>query len=508
MINRRATVAHSSILRVAVLWFGVLVVWAFASPSGSGRDEAYHLASIYCGQGEHPKLCPQRTRDEASGFLLSRVPMDLLVCNSSVGDPFVCPASPVSMTSYITNDGLYPDYYYWTMSHLALTNNHLTTTILIRLTNAALSALALATTLKLMARGNRNAHLLAIIATASPMVLFISSSVNPRAWSLIGIGMAWPIIGGLLEELARSIRSRMRVAAQVSALVVSFLLAAMSRWDSAVMWVFVAIWGVALQVRPRALSLRVKSFLVISAILPISVPFWPARLRVGLGLSGADIQYRVDKSEVVSLTHWLLHAIPKATEVLGEGDISYPALRMPSLVSIIGITVVGGLLWWAFTGRRFLTASCAVVTLVFTGLILFVHARMTDDLDPFDISAQYVVMYVPAIVGLLLSSGTMFGKRPIPESVSKLVTWPLVVAHALSLFTVVERFVDRQYFGLRLIPEGASTWWWKWMPFGPNAWVAIGCVIFALLVFEIRGFQTSGESSFERRNDSNLGVRS
>jgi len=505
--DQRPIISRSSVIRVAGLWFGVLVIWAFASPAGSARDEAYHLASIYCGQGDDPKLCPQRVRDEQSGLLLSEVPMTLSICGAPVGEPFVCPSSPTSKNWYITNDGLYPSYYYWTMNHLAVPNNHQMTLILIRLTNAALSALALATTLTLMARSATMAYLLAVLGTATPLVLFLSSSANPRAWSLIGIGMAWPIIGGLLEELVRSIRNHKRIAAQVLTLLASFMLAAMSRWDSAVMWAFVATWGIILQVRPRALSSRVKSYFVISAVLLMSVPFWPAGFRQGLGFSAVNVRYRISENEIPALVHWLLHALPKAAEVLGEGEITYPNLRMPDLVSVIGITVVGGLLWWAWAGRRRLVTLFAVMTIVFTGLILFTHAKVVDDLDPFNIIAQYVVMYVPAVVGLLLSSGTQFGKRPIPQSAIELVTWPLILAHTLSLFTLVERFADRQYFGLRFIPEGPGSWWWKWMPFGPNAWVAIGCLLFAVLVLEIRNVSVEAAHKVQHVNDSNLGLR-
>jgi len=507
VIDQQRTIARSSIIRVTGLWFGVLAIWAFASPAGSVRDEAYHLASTYCGQGEHPKLCPERLRDEQSGLLFSEVPMSLSICSSPVGEPFVCLLSPKSKNWYITNNGLYPDYYYWTMSHLAVPDNHPMTMILIRLTNAALAALALATTLSLMARSSTKAHLLAMIGTASPLVLFLLSSTNPRAWSLAGIGMAWPIIGGLMEELAHSTRNHKRIAAQVIALIASFLLAAMSRWDSAVMWVFVATWGIILQVRPRALSLRVKSYFVVAAVFLMSVPLWPARFRQSVGLSGVVVEYRIYENELPALVHWLLHAIPKAAEVLGEGEITYPALRMPTLVSVIGITVVGGLLWWAWVGRRLLVTLFAIVTVIFTGLILFAHSKTIDNLDPFDIIAQYVVMYLPAVVGLLLSSGTQFGNRPIPQSVVKLATWPLIAAHALSLFTIVERFTDRQYFGLRVIPEGPFAWWWKWMPFGPNAWVAIGCVLFALLVLEIRNVPAGVVQESQHRNAPNLGAR-
>lgn len=482
----RGGVSVSSAARVALAWFAVLAVWALASPSGSARDEAFHMASIYCGRGVHPELCPESTFNEEAGMRFSVVPIKVPVCSVTVEQPFICPSSLGKKNSYISNDGLYPDFYYRAMSYLAIPFQHETTTLLIRLTNAALSALAVGTALLLMSRSALSAYLVATVSTAIPMVVFLLSSINPRAWGLIGIGMVWPVISGLVEELAKPVRSHRRVLAQAMALLASFVLAIFSRWDSAVMWVFVAVWAVALQTEITKLPRRARQVAVALVAVAISLPFLPSSIRASVGLSGAGVEYRIRSDELTALIHWILHAVPKATEVLGLGDVGYTPIKFPRMVPLIATVVVGGMVWRALTSRRISVWLCAITIVMFTGLILFAHSRMTDDFDPFDISAQYVVMYIPAIVGLLIFAGTQRNSRALPSSLFSTIMWPLVFAHALAIFTVVERFVDVQLFGVRWIPSGVAQWWWTWLPFEPNTWVALGATAYAILMLEMR----------------------
>lgn len=486
MSSNRGGVSASRAVRVAVAWFAVLAVWALASPSGSARDEAFHMASIYCGRGVHPELCPESTFNEEAGLRFSVVPIKVPVCSVTVEEPFICPSSLGETNSYISNDGLYPDFYYRAMSYLAIPFKHETTTLLIRLTNAALSALAVGVTLLLMSRSALNAYLVATISTAVPMVVFLLSSINPRAWGLIGIGMVWPIVGGLVDELTKSRRNHRRLSAQAGALLVSFVVAIFSRWDSAVMWVFIAVWSVVLQTDIFKLPRRARQIVSLFVVVALSLPFWPSNIRVSLGLSGAGVEYRIRSDELTALIHWILHAVPKASEVLGLGDVGYTPLKFPRLVPLLGTIIVGGLVWRALTSRRIDIWLCAISVVIFTGLILFAHSRMTDDFDPFDISAQYVVMYFPAIVGLLTSAGTQRNSRPLPSSIIGKIMWPLALVHALAIFTVVERFVDVQLFGVRWVPSGVAQWWWTWLPFGPNTWVGLGVIAFVVVMLEMR----------------------
>jgi hypothetical protein len=54
-VTERGGVSLSHEVQAAFLWFVVLAVCALASPSGSARDEAFHMASIYYGRGVHPE---------------------------------------------------------------------------------------------------------------------------------------------------------------------------------------------------------------------------------------------------------------------------------------------------------------------------------------------------------------------------------------------------------------------------------------------------------------------
>lgn len=45
------------ILGIGLLAIAGLGAWAFASPAGSSPDDDYHLASIWCAQGERDSIC-------------------------------------------------------------------------------------------------------------------------------------------------------------------------------------------------------------------------------------------------------------------------------------------------------------------------------------------------------------------------------------------------------------------------------------------------------------------
>lgn len=73
----------------------------------------------------------------------------------------------------------------------------------------------------------------------------------------------------------------------------------------------------------------------------------------------------------------------------------------------------------------------------------------------------------------------MLGPQNLAETVGRYLKSAAVfavVAFSLTTFTVTERFVDRQTFGFRWLPEAPDQWWWSWVPFGPNVVVILAPV--------------------------------
>jgi hypothetical protein len=52
------------------------------------------------------------------------------------------------------------------------------------------------------------------------------------------------------------------------------------------------------------------------------------------------------------------------------------------------------------------------------------------------------------------------------------------VSFTLLVFTVAERFVDKQTYTLRWLPEGPDQWWWTWVPVGPNIPMVVAPLFF------------------------------
>jgi hypothetical protein len=48
----------------------------------------------------------------------------------------------------------------------------------------------------------------------------------------------------------------------------------------------------------------------------------------------------------------------------------------------------------------------------------------------------------------------------------------------LAQYTIIERFSDRQTYGVQLVPDGPDNWWWRWLPVSPTVvvLVAAGCL--------------------------------
>jgi hypothetical protein len=66
-----------------------------------------------------------------------------------------------------------------------------------------------------------------------------------------------------------------------------------------------------------------------------------------------------------------------------------------------------------------------------------------------------------------------------------------VVSFGFVSFAVAERYVDRQTFGVRWIPEGPDQWWWGGMPIGPNSVVFAGILLMSAAMWKLNQFTTA-----------------
>ena len=185
---------------VAVLaWLG-LAAWAFASPTMSSPDDDYHLARIYCAAGAadcdvegtrtYPCFAWQATItgdcSPAAGIVS---PAGFPKATEPSGQLTVPPTVGISDTR--------PELYEQVMARfVGATLDRTSSTV--RLVNVTLAVLLALASVWLSAPRLRRAVALSWLITTIPLGLFMMSSVNAHAWTIMGVAALW---GPLLSVL-------------------------------------------------------------------------------------------------------------------------------------------------------------------------------------------------------------------------------------------------------------------------------------------------------------------
>jgi hypothetical protein len=111
------------------------------------------------------------------------------------------------------------------------------------------------------------------------------------------------------------------------------------------------------------------------------------------------------------------------------------------------------------------------------GLASAAQIALTDSRDAGNLEPRYGLPLSVAIVGwwYLMGPEDLLARVGPYLKFGRLVS---ILSFSLVVFAVAERFVDKQTYTLRLLPESPDQWWWSWMPVGPNVPMIIAPVFF------------------------------
>ncbi len=443
---------------------------ALLSPPGATHDEWYHATSIWCGQGVRAPYCSEIGPDAEIGYS-AVTNLDAINCQRGREEPLLCPTDQSNENRFRVNDGQYPGLFYFSFSWLVVPSVDVSFAIM-RVVNALLISSLLAMAFWLLPSRHRLVLFLVVLTTFTATGYMLFASINPSSWTSIGVGLGWLCIHAALVSIRPEARRR---AALLSLGAVMFLMAVGSRWD-AIPFVLVAIslavfhaaWVRYPNVRRKLIVAAVAIPLIGFVILTM---FAPARLYFDLGLL-----YRYDTSErdnLAFLSENLLQGLPNALRALGTVP-SMDGIVMPDLVFITALTLLGFFVTRTFAARERVQIAGFIVISVVIALVIAAQVALIDDRDSGGVEPRYVYPL------LLLAIGWWYltGPSDLPRRVTRALRSMSSVAvglFGLALFVPTERFVDRQTYGIRYLPEGPDQWWWSWMPFGPN-------VVFVLAV--------------------------
>lgn len=468
-------------MTLAAWMFLALSMLALLSPVGASHDELFHAGSIWCANSVDAPTCidvssdPTRVQNEVVDFPVRYgvVPIKAKVCQRPADQALVCPASSDQYSTFQINNGMYPSLYYRFMHQLVGPSVE-KSIVGMRVFNALLASLAIGIMGLLLDPRKQIILITAGFVGMYSSGWYLAASINPSALSILGVATSWLFLDAMLQP-KRTPTARIM---SFSATAATALLVVATRWDAVVYllvsYVFVAVFHIAQRksvgsgkILLVALSLAAVAAMGVTAFTPLLIT---DQLRLLFTYEPGQ------PDNVAFVSHYVLHAVPKLLESFYELP-TQAGIWLPRLVQLCGFVVIAIVLVPAIRKPSGLQGLLIVAVTVLIAFVLMGHAAGIDQRDPFGPSHRYVLPLLPFAVGYLLitsrsSTGIMVMKY------RQLFVAAYTLGFALMTFTVAERFVDKQTFGLRLVPESIDAWWWSEVPFGPN--VAVGISIFAM----------------------------
>ena len=463
-------------MRISAWFFAALSMIALLSPPGATHDEWYHTASIWCGHGVRSPYCQEIGVVPEYG-MSAVVNLDAINCKAEPEEPLNCPAERFGQSRPLMNGGLYPPVFYFVLSWFVVPSVEFSV-ILVRMASAFSIALLFGLSIWLLPARFRTALLLVVLTGFSSTGFFLFASLNPSSWSAAGIGIGWlPLFAAFVS---RNLHVARRIALAATG-TLGFFMAAGSRWDVIPMISFVLVisafcmgWELRPLWRRNLLLLTTFVPLALFALLEKFSPFSPVHHLQTL-YTYSDGQ----PDNTLFFSYNFTQALPNALRALGTVP-SLSLIVIPKIVYILGLLLlfytmsqtVARPLKWQIIGV--IAVASVMATLIMT------QVATNDYRDLGSVEPRYIYPLLLFGLGWWFLQGSEESFRRVSRHLKRIMRIA-VGLYAISIFSIAERFVDRQSFGIRTIPEGPDQWWWTWIPFGPNTVVVLST--FCISVF-------------------------
>lgn len=458
-----------------LLLFLTLGAWSLSSPVGSSPDDDFHLASIWCGQGERDGLCeagssPERLRvpeKVITGVCFAARPDVTASCQ---GNEYLDEGFLLAETSRVNAGSQYPPGFYFAAS-LLTNDNMATSTIAIRLANSALFSILAVVTWCLLPYRLRFSLAASAALTLVPVGLFFVASTNPSSWALTSGVLVLPAMLGFFTERGWRRGALGGIAALAG------LLAFGSRGDAAAYTIVALLAAAVLAFAPTRrfwLSAILPAALIITAVVATF-----SAGQIGLAVSGEmGRETEANPTSKLALAALNLVSLPRLwAGVFGHGwGLGWLDTGLPDIVPAVGIVLVAGVLFVAFKvmdWRRAL-ALCGIgaANLIVPTYILVQSGSMVGS----EVQPRYILPLVTMFVAAALAPSAdqtpgAFRGVNLSRLQLSLIAFGLAGTNAISLFVNLKRNVSTGSYNL----DSATDWWWAAGP-SPFGVLTIGAV--------------------------------
>ena len=476
--SRGRLLPESGIRIVAILGALVaLMAWTLASPPGASPDDDYHLASIWCAQGDRADRCEEVPDDPSMRLVPNEV--NSVACfafhnetSASCQNGFDGDLTPDSPRDHGNWNGGYPPLFYWTMS-LFVTDSLNTSVLLMRTANIAIALGMVAALSLLLPRQLRHLLTVTLLVTSVPLTLFVVASTNPSAWTVISAATLW-----LALYAAFDAQGRRRVLLLAIA-VLSTVLGTGSRADACLFVIasvavtFVLRWR-ELRRQPLVTGVGVACAGIAGAVFLTAAQ--------GDALSGGFGNAPATETSQLALLVTNLQRLP----VLIYGSLGYGGMGGTGWLDTTFPDLVGGLtvaVWVAvvFTGWRFMSRPKALA-LIASGFGVVAYPLYMLGTSGATVGSFFQSRYLLPIL-ILFTGISLLGNRRSEPGFNRfqavMLVASLVTAHAVALYTQIRRYVTGfDVSGLDL--DRGREWWWS-LPLSATGTWLVGSVAFAVV---------------------------
>ena len=476
-------------------------MWGLISPVGSSADEGFHLTSIWCVWGEHESCV---IADGGNGIRDFIVPASLnatkpcfVTKQGQGGDVSAACVQDVSDELVLSNGnrGSYPPLFY-TVSRIFVGTDVTKSVLAIRIFNAALAGTLLAFALAIVRRPIRIALALSWVVGLVPLGLFFIGSVNPSAWSIIGVGTYWAFLLNWLGS--KNLRST-NAWASLAGVMASGAIAAGSRSDAGL---YIAVSTVAVSILLIPTFRREPRRLLIVAV-PVVIGGFSLGLRFGgpqgLAFTAVSLlnQPRLEGVEygVVGQILRYLFEIPAAAA--GAFGVNTPSFNQasgfywgigsfdvfqPTMVSVIVLATVGASVFWGLTtySRTKLLALALLVFVIFAvPIVVLATSKFTTSI----FTARYVLPLMLVVIAVATYRPGITG-QVMSKAQGAVIILAMGVAHSAALLATIRRYTNGQedtWLSYGFEPE----WWWEGVPHPTFAWLLGSFAFFAFATLSL-----------------------
>lgn len=464
-----------------IFGFGLLAIaglgaWAFASPAGSSPDDDYHLASIWCAQGERDNICEATGQESAKALPESIVyashcyalnPEQSAAC-APKGDEMI----PTSRGSF---KGEQSSTFYSVMSIFAGPDED-ASVLLMRLVNVALFVSAVILTVAFLKPGQRGPVIWAATVGLVPAGVFFIASTNPSSWAVLSGLIVWIAVVGYFTAEQRY----NRIALGSIAVVVG-IMGAGARSDAAVYVAIAALVAVILTYSSeknwRLLAILPLVLMIVGAFFFLfsSQSSWavaPAITEVGLGA----------ESEAGFLGLAAINLMLLPTLLIGNSGswgLGWQDTPMLPTVPVIAAGILLVIVFWGLRklSRRKGTALSFTMFVLIAFPLYVLHGqqeRVGSEVQP-----RYILPLLLLFVGVALYD---FNRENLGLNRLQgfIVFFGVAATNSLALYSTMKRYISGSVsIGASL--NAADGWWWSISVQPMTVWF-LGSAAFALLM--------------------------